>query len=403
MAVRKSGSTSSRNSTGKSSSTKRTAARRKAGRTSSRKRKPKIKLDMHKVGLLLSVIFLVSTIFIAFSVLSSSSGKRPAQTQQTASIQQSKQSAAAQNARAHSSKPKQNKVPDTVKAQPAAPEHSVAAQAGSPSKSNSTSVNQKSSSAKPAPAVVAAARPDKPEKPSPEKPSAKFNIPKAKNNAKLVIVIDDAGLSAENCRKYAELPFPVTIAVLPRLRDTKSCAKLIQQYGQEMILHQPMQSLNHNLDPGPGKITVDMTTYEIAQTVKQNLDELGPYVKGLNNHEGSEVTSNVIKIGTVLDVCQERGIYFLDSRTTAATQAPQAALERDMTIFEKSGPYIDNEISRTAMLNQIYKSLEAANKNGSAIIIGHVDKSVKILPALLREMSPELKQAGYVLTTPARM
>ena len=358
---------------------------------------------MHKVGLLLSVIFLVSTIFIAFSVLSSSSGKRSAQAQQTASIQHSKQSAVAQNDKARSSKPKQNKVSDTVKPQPAAPEHSVAAPAGSPSKSNSTSVNQKSSSAKPAPAVVAAARPDKPEMPSPEKPSAKFNIPKAKNNAKLVIVIDDAGLSAENCRKYAELPFPVTIAVLPHLRDTKSCAKLIQQYGQEMILHQPMQSLNHNLDPGSGKITVDMTTYEIAQTVKQNLDELGPYVKGLNNHEGSEVTSNVIKIGTVLDVCQERGIYFLDSRTTAATQAPQAALERDMTIFEKSGPYIDNEISRTAMLNQIYKSLEAANKNGSAIIIGHVDKSVKILPALLLEMYPELKQAGYVLTTPGRM
>ena len=402
MAVRKSGSTSSRNSTGKSSSTKRTAARRKARRTSSRKRKPKIKLDMHKVGLLLSVIFLVSTIFIAFSVLSSS-GKRPAQAQQTVSIEQSKQNAAGQNAKSQASKSKQNKVPDTVKAQPAAPEHSVAAPAGSPSKSNSTSVNQKSSSAKPAPAVVAAARPDKPEKPSPEKPTAKFNIPKAKNNAKLVIVIDDAGLSTENCRKYAELPFPVTIAVLPRLRDTKSCAKLIQQYGQEMILHQPMQSLNHNLDPGPGKITVDMTTYEIAQTVKQNLDELGPYVKGLNNHEGSEVTSNVIKIGTVLDVCQERGIYFLDSRTTVATQAPQAALERDMTIFEKSGPYIDNEISRTAMLNQIYKSLEAANKNGSAIIIGHVDKSVKILPALLLEMYPELKQAGYVLTTPGRM
>lgn len=148
---------------------------------------------------------------------------------------------------------------------------------------------------------------------------------------------------------------------------------------------------------------MDMSTYEIAQTVKQNLDELGPYVKGLNNHEGSEVTSNVIKIGTVLDVCQERGIYFLDSRTTAATQAPQAALERDMTIYEKSGPYIDNVISREAMLNQIYRSLEAANKNGSAIVIGHVDKSVKILPALLREMYGELKQAGYVLTTPGRM
>lgn len=358
---------------------------------------------MHKVGLLLSVIFLVSTIFIAFSVLSSSSKKKPEQShsQPVTEIQQTQQSAPKQ-----ASKPKQNKQQNKVQAQAAAPKQSAAAPANSSSssssssssKSNSTSESQSSSSAKPAPATVAIARPD-----IPEKPSSKFNIPKAKNKAKLVIVIDDAGLSVENCRKYAELPFPLTIAVLPGLRDTKACAKLIQQYGQEMILHQPMQSLNHNLDPGPGKITVDMSTYEIAQTVKQNLDELGPYVKGLNNHEGSEVTSNVIKIGTVLDVCQERGIYFLDSRTTAATQAPQAALERDMTIYEKSGPYIDNVISREAMLNQIYRSLEAANKNGSAIVIGHVDKSVKILPALLREMYGELKQAGYVLTTPGRM
>jgi polysaccharide deacetylase 2 family uncharacterized protein YibQ len=395
MAVRKSGSTSSRNSTKKSSSTKRTSAGRSSRRTTSRKRKPKIQLDMHKVGLLLSVIFLVSTIFIAFSVLSTASKKKPEQSQSQAvtSVQQPKQNESKQV-----SKPKQNKQQNKVQAQAAAPKKSSATTANSSSKSNSSSLSQNQSSAKPAPAVVAVARPD-----TPEKPSAKFNIPKAKNNAKLVIVIDDAGLSAENCRKYAELPFPITIAVLPGLRETKACAKLIQQYGQEMILHQPMQSLNHNLDPGPGKITVDMSTYEIAQTVKQNLDELGPYVKGLNNHEGSEVTANVIKIGTVLDVCQERGIYFLDSRTTAATQAPQAALERDMTIFEKSGPYIDNVISRDAMLNQIYKSLDAANKNGSAIVIGHVDKSVKILPALLSEMYAELKQAGYVLTTPGRM
>ena len=85
------------------------------------------------------------------------------------------------------------------------------------------------------------------------------------------------------------------------------------------------------------------------------------------------------------------------------TKAPQAALERDMTIFEKSGPYIDNIVSREAMLKEIYKSLEAANKNGSAIVIAHVDKSAEILPKLLEQMYPYLLKAGYRFATPSTL
>lgn len=164
-----------------------------------------------------------------------------------------------------------------------------------------------------------------------------------------------------------------------------------------------MQSLNHSLDPGPGKITVDMSFAEISSVINKNLDELGPGVRGLNNHEGSEVTEDVIRIGAVLDVCMERGIYFLDSRTTANTKAPQAALERDIKIFEKSGPYIDNVVSREAMLQEIYSSLEAANRNGQAIVIAHVDKSANILPKLLEEMYPYMKAAGYRFATPSTL
>ncbi len=217
------------------------------------------------------------------------------------------------------------------------------------------------------------------------------------------MVIDDAGLNVEYTKKYATLPFPLTIAVLPKLVHSKDCAYVVRSNGKELILHQPMQSLNHNLDPGPGKISVDMSFAEISAVVNANLAEIGPGVKGLNNHEGSEVTGDVLRIGAVLDVCQQNGIYFLDSRTTANTQAPQAALERDMKIYEKSGPYIDNVVSRQAMLTEIYKSLEVANKKGCAIVIGHVDKSVNILPDLLLEMYPYIKAAGYRFATPSTL
>ena len=123
----------------------------------------------------------------------------------------------------------------------------------------------------------------------------------------------------------------------------------------------------------------------------------------MNNHEGSLITSNEIKIGAVLEVCAEKGIYFLDSRTTAETKAPQAALERDMQIFEKAGPYLDNDIDRAKMLERMKETLAYANRHGKALVIGHVDKSVKILPDLLAEMYPEMKAAGYRFATPSML
>lgn len=233
--------------------------------------------------------------------------------------------------------------------------------------------------------------------------NSRFDIPKAVGGATVVIVIDDAGRSVENVKRYVNLPFPLTIAVLPKLANSRECAQISRNLGKEVILHQPMQSVNHSLDPGPGKITVDMSFAEISSIIKENLASLGPGVKGMNNHEGSEVTGDVLRIGAVLDACLENRIYFLDSRTTAQTKAPQAALERDMTIFEKAGPYIDNELSREKMLERLYETLRYANNHGHAIVIGHVDKSVNILPGLLLEMYPYIKAAGYRFATPSTL
>lgn len=223
---------------------------------------------------------------------------------------------------------------------------------------------------------------------------SKYNIPQAVNNPIITFIIDDAGLSAANVKKYTSLPFPITIAVLPKLSQTKECAAVIRSSGKTMILHQPMQAINLKMNPGPGAVRQEMSLQEVRQTVKDNLMELGSGVKGLNNHEGSLITSDEMKIGAVLDVVQDMGLYFIDSRTTKDTMAPQAALERDMKIYERD-IFIDNIISREEMLNQIYRGLGIANKKGKVIMIAHVDKSVNILPDLLRDMHPYLIKAGY--------
>lgn len=401
---------------------------KKTKRTSMRRRKvKKVKLDKNKVTLLCGIIFLICCVCIAVNVLSQSAkAKNIAEIAKSEKKTEQRQ----QNSGELGKTQKKKEVSDSKELKKSAD----SAKKDENSKNvNKTSQKQNADSKKnPAKSIentnkiqtenknIQKTKPEIENKNKTvenlekskkneqiqnkeKKQDLPFLIPPAQNGATLVFVIDDAGMNAEYTKRYASLPFPLTIAVLPKLLHSKDCAYIVRSSGKELILHQPMQSLNHNLDPGPGKISVDMSFSQISSIINENLAEIGPGVKGLNNHEGSEVTEDVLRIGAVLDVCLENKIYFLDSRTTANTKAPQAALERDMTIFEKSGPYIDNIVSREAMLKEIYKSLEAANKNGSAIVIAHVDKSAEILPKLLEQMYPYLLKAGYRFATPSTL
>ena len=401
---------------------------KKTKRTSVRRRKvKKVKLDKNKVTLLCGIIFLICCVCIAVNVLSQSAkAKNIAEIEKSEKKTEQRQ----QNSGELGKTQKKKEVSDSKELKKSAD----SAKKDENSKNvNKTSQKQNADSKKnPAKSIentnkiqtenknIQKTKPEIENKSKTvenlekskkneqiqnkeKKQDLPFLIPPAQNGATLVFVIDDAGMNAEYTKRYASLPFPLTIAVLPKLLHSKDCAYIVRSSGKELILHQPMQSLNHNLDPGPGKISVDMSFSQISSIINENLAEIGPGVKGLNNHEGSEVTEDVLRIGAVLDVCLENKIYFLDSRTTANTKAPQAALERDMTIFEKSGPYIDNIVSREAMLKEIYKSLEAANKNGSAIVIAHVDKSAEILPKLLEQMYPYLLKAGYRFATPSTL
>lgn len=401
---------------------------KKTKRTSVRRRKvKKVKLDKNKVTLLCGIIFLICCVCIAVNVLSQSakskniaeiakSEKKTEQRQQNSGelgktqkkkeisdskeLKKSADSAKKDENSKNVNKTSQKQSADSKKNPAKSIENTNKIQTENKNiKKTKPEIENKSKTVE----NLEKSKKNEQIQNKEKKQDLPFLIPPAQNGATLVFVIDDAGMNAEYTKRYASLPFPLTIAVLPKLLHSKDCAYIVRSFGKELILHQPMQSLNHNLDPGPGKISVDMSFSQISSIINENLAEIGPGVKGLNNHEGSEVTEDVLRIGAVLDVCLENKIYFLDSRTTANTKAPQAALERDMTIFEKSGPYIDNIVSREAMLKEIYKSLEAANKNGSAIVIAHVDKSAEILPKLLEQMYPYLLKAGYRFATPSTL
>ena len=224
-----------------------------------------------------------------------------------------------------------------------------------------------------------------------------YAIPPAQKGATLVFIFDDGGQSLSDLQHYLDLPFPVDVAVLPRLSHSVESARRVRASGRhELLLHQPMQARNLSVDPGPGAITPAMGTTEIDALVRENLAQVGP-VAGMNNHEGSLVTESKIQVGKVIEICQKQGIFFLDSRTSANTAAPQAALELGARIWERD-VFLDNTQSRPDILGQIQRGLDVANKKGYAIMIGHV-WSAGNLAQILQELYPVLKSQGYSFST----
>ena len=233
--------------------------------------------------------------------------------------------------------------------------------------------------------VQPAAKPEKPRKPAPYA-------------GNLTFVFDDAGHNLDQLEYFLRLPFPCTIAVLPGLRYSSESARRIRKAGKQVILHQPMQSVDLHINPGPGAVTPGLSAEQIKNIVRKNLEEIWP-VAGMNNHEGSLMTADEAAMSAVLDVVAEKHIFFLDSRTTARSVVAKVAKEKNMTVWERA-IFIDNDKSRAAMETQIKKGLSIARQKGSAIMIGHV--FTVELAQLLTEMYPTLIEEGFSLSAIAQ-
>jgi polysaccharide deacetylase 2 family uncharacterized protein YibQ len=159
-----------------------------------------------------------------------------------------------------------------------------------------------------------------------------------------------------------------------------------------------MEPLNGQ-NPGPGAVYAGMSAQEIRTIINRNLDEIWP-VTGLNNHEGSKVTMDEAAMEVVLAICRERGILFLDSRTTAETKAPVVARRYGMKIGERD-VFLDNSQDRASILNYMNTGLQKAGQKGDAIMIGHA--WTPALAPMLEENYTDWLKEGYTLSTVSAM
>lgn len=226
-------------------------------------------------------------------------------------------------------------------------------------------------------------------------PVVQISTPKvpAKKVADVYIVLDDGGHNLNHLQPFLDLEIPLTIAVLPELSYSKESALRITKAGKTLILHQPMQAINLSTDPGPNAIMPEMSADQIRSLLTKNLDSLGIKI-GLNNHEGSLITADTYAMKVVMEVCKERGMFFLDSRTNSKSVCKSVASEYGVKLYERN-TFLDNTPSQADMIAMFKSGIEVAKKNGSVIMIGHV-WSGKNLADVLQKMYDEYYPQGFI-------
>jgi polysaccharide deacetylase 2 family uncharacterized protein YibQ len=208
---------------------------------------------------------------------------------------------------------------------------------------------------------------------------------------RLALVIDDWGYQSRPVEVLPSMGIPLTTAVLPSLPFSQAAAEAAHALGDEVILHCPMEALGR-VPEEKGTLKVGMSTAQLRALLEKNWDSI-PYADGLNNHQGSKATENAALVAVVAAFVKEKGVFFLDSVTTAKSVVPAAAKAAGIP-WASRRVFLDDLDQPGAIRAQLARAAAIARRTGTCIAIGHPRANTL---AALRQEGPRLQAEGIQL------
>lgn len=206
---------------------------------------------------------------------------------------------------------------------------------------------------------------------------------------RLGLVIDDLGRSLQEVQEIVALGVPVTYAVLPFESLTPRVVEDLRRRQVEILCHLPMEPAGKE-NPGFGALREGMSPTELVEATNRALDAV-PGAVGVNNHMGSEISADPAAMRAVLGVLAERGLYYLDSRTSSQSVGYREAIALGLPAAERL-VFLDPEPGAEAVRQEFRRFLDLARERGAAIAIGHPHPTTF---AVLREEIPRARAAGF--------
>jgi polysaccharide deacetylase 2 family uncharacterized protein YibQ len=228
---------------------------------------------------------------------------------------------------------------------------------------------------------------------------ARWKLREVRRILHAAIIIDDLGENLETARQLLALPYSLTFSVLPHLRDSEEIAEAARRAGHEVMLHLPMQpGAGSHAAPGEGEIRIGMTSFEIEQTLQSDLASV-PHAVGVNNHMGSRATADPRLMAALMRALASHHLYFVDSRTTAASVALEAARQQGLPSFYRS-VFLDDTHTTPYTLEQLRQFRRVLEEQGTALAIGHPYPTTI---AALAEFLPQLEKDDVELAPASRL
>jgi polysaccharide deacetylase 2 family uncharacterized protein YibQ len=227
-------------------------------------------------------------------------------------------------------------------------------------------------------------------------PSSKDHTSRPSRNLastpKLAIILDDMGSNAAAVDQVFTLHYPLTLSILPLHEHSTAIAEEAHRRGYQVMLHLPMESIGEEISE-PQQLRVGMSSSQVSNDLRGMLSSV-PYAVGVNNHQGSLATSNPGLMAELMPLLRERHLFFIDSRTTAATVAFDAAEHDGIPCAFRNVPFLDDVQEAGAIRRQLELAIHGAKEKGEAIAIGHPHPETL---EVLREMMPLAQAQGVQL------
>ena len=184
---------------------------------------------------------------------------------------------------------------------------------------------------------------------------------------KVVIIIDDVH-TQKQLDDIKSLHMHITPSIFPPYQRAWHTPKLVKGLKHYMI-HLPMESKSAKFNNQTQTIMCSWSYHQIQNRI-QNIREMFPKARYINNHTGSTFTSDYHSMDMLYKVLKEKGFVFVDSYTTASSVVDKIS-KKYHDRYVKRDVFIDNVSDISYIKKQIKRGVDIAKKNGYAILIGH--------------------------------
>lgn len=226
-----------------------------------------------------------------------------------------------------------------------------------------------------------------------------LTLPWPEAEGHLAIVIDDVGRELDVFEELLDLRFALTFSVLPgSVYATGVQQRLLvdDRRPREILLHLPMEPL----DPGPMQLDVAqgeiylLASDDPARLRAKTLAALDrvPHAVGVNNHMGSKLSADPVAMAAIMPTLRDRGVYFLDSRTTPATVAAEQAEQVGVPTLSRH-VFLDHDPAPEAIREALLQAAERS-RSEPTVTIAHPSR---VVVEVLREELPRLYARGVAV------